>query len=391
MFRHLPPAATPLTFVQWRAGWMAPRPDHPPFREQLAAYLRAPAGYTAASGRAALYTLLKAIRCYRDRPERQEVVLPAYTCPALVQVILDLDLLPVLVDVLPETMDFRPDELLAHLHRRTLAVIYVHPFGLPQPVYQVLDAAHAVGAVVIEDAAQALGAGLRGRPVGTWGDFGLFSLGPGKAMSVGGGGVVCANHEFQLPVLTAAWKALPQPGWAASFLAQWRLAALSLAFRPAGWWLANRVGARRFGNSEIGRGYRVRGLSTAQERVAGALFPLLADINDIRQANAQRLLRGISGSRQVRPVQLTAGAAPMYLRLPLLARDKNGRDRLVAELNQAGIGAGKMYGQALPGLFPDETWPSCPGAEALAGRLLTLPTHHYLTGRDIELITTILQ
>lgn len=390
MLRHLPPAATPLTMAQWKKGWTPSRSDELSFAEQLAQYLQAPACFTAASGRAALYTLLQSLRQNRDRPERNAILLPAYTCPAVLQVVVDADLEPILVDIVPETMDFQPDQLLNSLSQNVLALIYVHPFGLPQPVYQFLDESRGAGIVVIEDAAQSLGSWLRGQPAGTWGDYGLFSLGPGKAMSVGGGGVVCANYDYQVTALEETWRSLPSPSGSANLTAQLRLAILTQAFRPTGWWLANRMGARRYGNSETGRGYRLRGLSSAQERVAAELLPQLAWINGTRQQNAQTLLQAIRSSSLVKPVHITIGSEPTYLRLPLLAQNNDIRDRLVAKLNAVGIGAGKMYEQALSGLFPEMQLPIKPGADDLAARLLTLPTHHYLASSDIALVARII-
>src|SRR5690606_21127204 len=114
--------------------------------------------------------------------------------------------------------------------------------GLPHPVEPVIALARGVGAYVIEDAAQAMGARLDGRPVGSWGDFGLFSLGPGKPFSTGGGGIVCAREESNAALLERAWATLSPSSTSRSIAALCRLALFALAFHPAGWWLATRIG-----------------------------------------------------------------------------------------------------------------------------------------------------
>ena len=75
--------------------------------------------------RTALSLVLRALHAVT--PERDEVILPAYTCPSLGKVILDLDLRPRLVDLSPQTLRYEPEVLIATLNDATLAVIVVHP------------------------------------------------------------------------------------------------------------------------------------------------------------------------------------------------------------------------------------------------------------------------
>jgi dTDP-4-amino-4,6-dideoxygalactose transaminase len=83
-------------------------------------------------------------------------------------------------------------------------------------------------------------------------------------------------------------------------------------------------------------------------------------------------------------------AGPIYLRFPLLAADERLRDDLYAALQRAGIGAGKLYGRSMADFFAAHVTGSYPGAEAVARRLLTLPTHGYVTQRDVERMVQII-
>jgi dTDP-4-amino-4,6-dideoxygalactose transaminase len=389
LFRHLPPTATPLTPADLRRGLVASPETITQFQTALAEYLGARACFPAASGRTALYLLLTMPAETGGGTARREVVLPAYTCPALARVTLDAGLLPRLVDVAPQTLAFRPDELAAAIGEQTLAVICVHPFGIPQPLDEAISLAHAAGAIVIEDAAQAMGACLDGRPVGLQGDFGLFSLGPGKPLSTGGGGVVCTNDVAMEQKLAAAWAALPGPTGPQSALALLRLAAFWPAFHPAGWWLGARLGLHRFGDSEAGQGYRLRGLTPAQAGVGLALLEKLAAINGRRRENARRLIEVLGARDGIELIQIPEMAAPIYLRLPLLVSDEARREILFQRLWAAGIGVGKMYRHSLAALYPHLTHGPLPGAEYVARHLLTLPTHHYLTEADFDAIRAI--
>ena len=389
LLHHLPPTATPLTPADLWRGLTVSSEILPHFQSTLAECLNVRACFPAASGRTALYLLLIMLAEAADHPARREVVLPAYTCPALARVTLDAGLQPRLVDVVPQTLAFEPDKLAAAITKQTLAVICVHPFGIPQPLEEAIAVAHAAGAVVIEDAAQAMGACLGGQPVGTRGDIGLFSLGPGKPLSTGGGGFVCTNDGALEQKLAVAWTALPGPGGLQSTLALLRLAAFSLAFQPHGWWLATRLGLHRFGDSEAGQGYRVRGLTPAQAGVGLSLLQKLPTINGRRRENANRLMGVLEACEGIQLFRVPEAATPIYLRFPLLVSDEARRETLFQRLWAAGIGVGKMYRRSLANFYPQLATVPFPGADYVARHLLTLPTHHYLAEADVATIRAI--
>ncbi len=316
--------------------------------------------------------------------------MPAYTCPAVARVVIDLALQPVFVDISMETMCFVPGSLATVVGNGTLAIILVHPFGIPLPVEEVITAAHEAGAVVIEDAAQALGARWDGKPVGTRGDYGLFSLGPGKPISTGGGGIVIANNAQDIPSFDDWWAKLPEASDMASATAWMRQAAFQLAFHPNAWWLATRVGLHRVGNHETSWGYSVQGLTPTQAKVGLALLPRLDEINAQRRLKASILKEVTGRSRSAKTVSISEMAEPFFLRFPLLAESEEQREMLYDQFWSAGIGAGRLYEKTLPSLFSPDDPASFPGAEAVAGRLLTLPTHHYVTDEDIQIMSDIL-
>ena len=317
---------------------------------------------------------------------RREIVLPAYTCPAVAKVALDVGLQPRLVDVSPATLGFDLDRLPAAIGRQTLAVVHVHPFGLPQPVDTVLDLAHQSGAVVIEDAAQSMGAQSAGRPVGVRGDFGLYSLGPGKPMSLGGGGVLSVNSSRYGEIVAEAWKTLPDVGSVGSALAEARLGVFALAFHPRGWWLITRTGISSVGDRQESWGYHLTGLASSQAAVGLVLLPKLDEANWRRCRNAERLMARLAGLDGVCLPRVDPITEPIYLRLPVLVPDQARHDEVFRRLWAAGIGVGRMYQRPLSAIFPQIPSDGNPGAELVARSLLTLPTHHYLTADDVECI-----
>jgi perosamine synthetase len=389
MLRHQPPTAMYLPLSAFGQGLIATGEDQARFQKKLEEYLGIRACFLAASARTALFLLLRSLSA--AHPDRSLVLLPAYTCPALVKVILDCGLRPCLIDISPNTFSFDMDLLATQLNEQVLAVICVHPFGIPQGIGEVFALAHSVGAVVVEDAAQAMGARWEGQPVGVTGDFGLFSLGPGKPLSVAGGGVLGTNDETYVDLLRRAWQGLPPSKAPGSLLAMTRLLFFSLATHPRGWWLVSRTGLDRWGQHPSSWGYALRQLSPIQSRIGLALLLQLDSINGVRREHGRQLIACLQALDFVHIPELVAAAEPIYLRLPVLTDTAESREQLYHTLWSANIGAGRMYRYTLPEIFPQLDSLPCPGADQVARRLLTLPSHHYLTNREINQIAGIFQ
>ena len=118
-----------------------------------------------------------------------EVIVPAFTWVATANVVLYTGATPVFVDIDLHTFNLDVDQVQQRVTSRTRAVIAVHLFGLSADV----DALRRVlppGVAILEDAACAAGADLRGRPVGSLGDVAAFSFHPRKSITTGEGGMV---------------------------------------------------------------------------------------------------------------------------------------------------------------------------------------------------------
>lgn len=389
-FRHLPPTAVPVKGSDLKSGLRPGSDELERFRADLAAYLdvSTEACQLASSGRSALYCLLLGLKM--DFPTRTKVIMPAYTCPAVARVAIDLELKPVYVDLSLKTMDYAPGELSKALNEECLAVFIVHPFGIPLQVQETMALAQTVGAVVIEDVAQSFGAKWSDQFAGKRGEFGLFSLGPGKPMSTGGGGFVIANTPEGISTLSRGGQVLSQPGALGSLKAWARQSAFQLAFHPRGWWAATRIGLHRVGSHEASWGYQLSGLTPSQAAVGRRLLPRLGAINTQRQQKAEALQAAIANSSSLNTVKIEQEAQPIFLRFPIIAESDQQREALYEQFWANGIGAGRLYEKTLPTIFRTETKWSFPGAEAIAKRLLTLPTHHYVTGADLQTMVQVL-
>jgi dTDP-4-amino-4,6-dideoxygalactose transaminase len=388
--RHLPPSAVPVTLADLGAGLKTSPNSNENFRLAVANYFGLPieACYLASSGRTVLYTLLRGLA--KENENKRQVVMPAYTCPVVPKVALDLDLEPVFVDICPESTRYQKEPFASALSEKTLAVFLVHPFGIPLPLAEVIEAARRVGAVVIEDAAQAMGARFGGHLAGLSGDFSVFSLGPGKPLSTGGGGIIISNQEENQEALARWWAALPPAREVHSMQAWLRQLVFRMAFHPRGWWAATRVGLQRMGNEAASWGYTVRGLSNAQAEIGRALLPRLDAINGRRREIASTLATAVKKTPAVQLLTVDEEAWPIYLRLPVLVESEERREELFARMWSAGIGAGRLYEKTLPEIFTPRESANFPGAQSFARRLLTLPTHYHITENEIAIMEEIL-
>jgi perosamine synthetase len=118
-----------------------------------------------------------------------EVILPTFCCTSVMPPILAAGAAPVLADIGAD-LNITAESIKAVVTPSTKAVLVPHLFGNPADIEAIESFAKSRGIKVIDDAAQALGATLNGKPLGTFGDAGILSFGSGKVCFGTGGGVL---------------------------------------------------------------------------------------------------------------------------------------------------------------------------------------------------------
>jgi perosamine synthetase len=124
-----------------------------------------------------------------------EVIVPPLTMSASATCVITYGGIPVFADVDPRTLCLDPASVEEKITDRTRAIVVVHLFGHPADMDGLMAVARRHGLMVIEDAAQAPGAMYGGRPVGTIGELGGFSLNYHKTIQSGEGGVIVTNDD----------------------------------------------------------------------------------------------------------------------------------------------------------------------------------------------------
>lgn len=161
------------------------------FEGAFAAFVGAAHAVACASGSAAVHTAVNAI----DPEPGDEIVTTSITDMGALSPILYQGAIPVFADVDPGTGNVTASSIEAVLSPRTRAIVVTHLFGVPCDMEPILRLAAERGLPVIEDAAQAFDARWQGRPVGTLGSIGCFSLQQGKHITSGEGGVVVTDDD----------------------------------------------------------------------------------------------------------------------------------------------------------------------------------------------------
>lgn len=274
-----------------------------------------------------------------------EVVIPANTFVATAEAVSRIGAVPVPVDVDDQRLLVDPAAVESAFTDRTRAVVAVHLFGQLAPMARLTEVCDAAGVALVEDAAQSQGARHAGRGSGGLAAAGATSFYPGKNLGAAGDAGAVTTDD-------------------ATIAAEVRR-------------LRNHGSSTRYVHDVIGMNSR---LDTIQAVYLRAKLDRLEKWNELRVRAAARydsLLADVRGVR--RPLPGAEGEHVWHLYVVRVAE----RDRVLAELGRAGVGAGIHYPRPVHltgayrhlGLGPG----TAPVAEAAAGEILSLPMHPHLT------------
>lgn len=306
------------------------------------------------------------------------VAMPAYACVDLVAAARFADVRVSLYDVDPHTLSPDLDSVRTVLGDGPAAILVAQLYGYPADVPAVREMAHTAGARVIEDSAQHAGATLHGKPAGTTGDVVVLSFGRGKGTTGGRGGALLVHAPDLAARARDEIRLAPPPTGARDLVvaaASWTLGRPSLYAVPSAIpWL--HLGETVYHDAHE---------PEPMPRVAAALLTRTLAVADAatarRRANAEALLDAVRESRTARAVVPIAGGEAGYLRLPITGT--------AAIEPQPSLGIVRGY----PAPLVEEPHIerilarrgiSHSGARELATGLLTIPTHHLLTRRDVQ-------
>jgi dTDP-4-amino-4,6-dideoxygalactose transaminase len=162
------------------------------FEDQIAAYCNTKYAVGVASGTDALHLALLACGISPG----DEVITTPFTFIATSEAVVKCGAKPVFADIELSTFNLDPNQIASKISHRTKAILPVHLYGQPVAIEPMLDIARQFNLKVIEDCAQSLGAAIKGRKVGSFGDTGCLSFFPSKNLGAfGDGGMVITNKD----------------------------------------------------------------------------------------------------------------------------------------------------------------------------------------------------
>jgi len=328
-----------------RSGQIAQGARVAELEARFAAFVGTKHAVASTSGTASLHLNLLALGIGPG----DEVITSPFTFIASANAILYVGATPVFADIHPCCYNLDPRAVEAKLTPRTKALLPVHLYGNPANMPALMEIAQRHGLAMVEDAAQAHGAAIEGRRVGSFGG-GNFSFYPTKNMTSVEGGMLTTDDD----------------------------------------WLADRAQKfRNHGQTDRYRhellGYNLR-MSDIHAAVGLAQFDRLAAYTEARQRNARYLdegLRGVVETPHVRP-----GYAHVYHQYTVRIPDGR-RDAVAAALRERGVGTGVHYPTPVhqqPIYLERGYRDSLPEAERAAREVLCLPVHPALSEADLETI-----
>jgi dTDP-4-amino-4,6-dideoxygalactose transaminase len=315
-------------------------PEVAAFEQEIKNDIGAEFAISCASGSDALLLALMAI----DAGPGDEVITTPFTFVATAGSIARMGSKPVFVDIDPETFNIDPSQIEAAITSKTRAIMPVHLFGLSADLDPIIKMAKQRNLAVIEDAAQAIGAQYKGRPVGGLGTFGCFSFFPSKNLGgAGDGGMIGTND-------------------------------------PA---LADRLTLLRTHGSRTKYEYELLGMNSRLDALQAAIlrvkFRHLSAWTSGRQGRAERYRKLFHQAGLDRQVKLpVAGADYVHVYNQFVIRAEK-RDQLRAHLQRSGIPTDIYYPKPLhvqpafaylgykPGAFPQ--------SESISNEVLALPVY----------------
>ena len=327
----------------FQVGTFIQGPAHDAFERAFAEYVGVPHAVAVANGTDALVIAMLAL----GLGDGDRVLVPSHTASPTISAIRQVRALPVFLDVDERSYVITPERVRAALKKDIKAVIAVHLYGRPADTDELRRVAEEAGVVLVEDCAQAAGARIGNRRVGSIGHAGCFSFFPTKNLgAIGDGGMIT--------VLDA------------------EVASRMRRLRTFGW-SKDRVCEEDGFNSR---------LDELQAVILAVKLPELDRANERRRDIARRYHAGLHDL----PVDLPEHPSELQHVYHLFVIAVDDRPALMARLKSQGILAGVHYP------IPNHLHPahiafcasSLDSTERVARRVLSLPMYPELSDSDVD-------
>lgn len=354
------------------------------------------------SGTAACIIALLALKSLK--PDRDEVILPAFTCPLVAIACAQAGFKIKLCDLVPDSFEMDSNYLKNLLSEKTLCVVPTHLGGLPHRMDEIIEISHNYGAYVLEDAAQALGAKINDIPVGLHGDIGFYSLTAGKGLTIYEGGFLATTNLEIAKTIDAAIEKNEIYNPLIELKNSVLLFGYKLLYNPLGLNFIYGVQLRK----QLERGDTIGALdeyfslnipivkvSDFRKAVGNAALSRLETFVSDNQARAKKRieqLRSIPLLKVVASDDSSEGCFPIVLSL---FKKETTCTRALEALWSKGLGVSKAFAHELSAypylkdILPPDS--NCPNAKSFAERNMTISNSHFLNDKEFDQILDVLK
>lgn len=396
--RTLPPAASPISIKDILIGLRSisqGQKEIRNFESQLKEYYCVKHCFLLSSGKAALTIILKAL--HDLNPEKNEVLIPAYTCYSVPSAIVKAGLKVKLCDINPQTLDFDLDKLKNIVQTNCsengrnsiLSIIPTHLFGLPADVEKVRQISTGCQVSIIEDAAQAMGGTSKGRKFGTLGDVGFFSLGRGKAFSTVEGGIILTNNRIIADSIKKRMKSIPP--YTIGEIGRLFVSSiiLNVFLRPSFFWFPKGIPFLRLGETLYEPKFKIKKISSFQAGLARNWQKKLKKMISVRNKNIDFwntfFIKNLSISSNFRATSTFLTAKKSLIRWPVIIERNKVLDQKIKIGDQLGLGIMRSYPNSINNIDQLKSQfegLNFPAATYVAKQLFTLPVHNFVSRSD---------
>lgn len=341
------------------------------------------------SGKEALAVILQALgRLSR----RSEVVIPAYTCFSVPSAVVRAGGRVSLCQVDETTLDMDSAGLSAAVSARTLCVVATHLLGARADMKGIRRICEANGAFLVEDAAQAMGLSYEGKMLGSFGDVGFFSLGRGKNLTCGSGGIIVTNNDRIASEIAALYEGLPSIGVLGALGNLALVMAIALCIRPWLYWLPANMPWLRLGETKFEPEFPIQRMDAWRASLLIGWQRRLESANAKRRRTTAQLMARLQRCKL--SIAGRVNSCSDFLRLPIILPEKGYKERLCGGGSAKILGISRFYPSGVDEIVELRRavvqYDGQSGGR-IADRLVTLPVHMFVTGDDQERIAAVVE
>ena len=367
------------------------------FGNKLKDYLGVRHCFLTSSGTSTLYLALCSLK---ELSNKDEVIIPAYTCPSVLAAVIKAELKPVLCDLDKEKSSFDYHELKSKISNRTLSIISVHLFGIPEDSFKINHTISSLNVFHIEDAAQSFGTSIKNVEdntrsqvmLGTIGDIGIYSFGRGKPLTLMQGGAITTNSDVIAKILSQKADDLSPSTNTEIVMAIVSSLLYSIFSHPRLFWIPQNLPFLKLGKTIFNIDFKTKQIDAFTSALGLLMIEGIAKATSIRAKKSDLITQKLS--RFMNFFITNNSDISSFLRFPLLMKSKTQKESVLSELKSKGLGATEMYPTTL-NLFKDTKkyfngTSQYKNAQSFSERILTLPLHEFLTENDVDKIKSTL-